>query len=340
MEKISAILSNIKIGCILTPKVPQCDILSHPRCLTNTDNRAPYLQHGIKRKIMHMYTFGKFALTAVVTAVLAACGSDNDNHSDRNLDSNPGSKNIRLEFAAQLNSSALQCGANTETVGTANTPPDIKYFGLYISELEVATASGDFVPVKLKSATTADVERGISLLAFCGTNLKNNTIQGTVDKADDYSRVRFTLGVPEKYNHLDATKTRGILAKEIAMHWNWTAGYKHARMDVAGWNIHLGSTACSGNGKADPTSVCSNGNRPTYSFRNINLAEDKIVLDYAKLVNGSDISKNIAGAPGCMSGTTDPECSKVFSALGLNLANGQCNNNDCDTQSWVSTAKK
>lgn len=295
---------------------------------------------------MQVHTFGKLALTAVVTAVLAACGSDSDSNSgDNKSNNNSGNgsgttQNINLEFAAQLNSSELKCDANTETVGTNNTPADIKYFGLYISELEVATASGDFVPVKLKSATTADVERGISLLAFCGTNLKNNTIQGTVDKADDYSRVRFTIGVPEKYNHLDATKTSGILAKEIAMHWNWTAGYKHARMDVAGWNIHLGSTACSGNGKADPTSVCSNGNRPTYSFRNINLAEDKIILDYANLVAQSDISSDAGGAPGCMSGTSDPECSKVFSALGLNLADGQCKNNDCDSQSWVRTAKK
>ena len=287
---------------------------------------------------MQARTFSKLALTAA-TAALVACGSDSDSQS--------GDKNISLEFAAQLNSSELKCGSNTETVGTAQTPADIKYFGAYISELEVATASGEFQKVTLSSAKNTDVERGISLITFCGNQDPSseettiyNQIQGTVAEAADYTRVRFTLGVPEQYNHLDATQTEGILAKEIAMHWNWTAGYKHARMDVAGWNIHLGSTACSGNGKADPTSVCSNGNRPTYSFRNINLAEDKIILDYANLVAQSDISSDAGGAPGCMSGTSDPECSKVFSALGLNLADGQCKNNDCDSQSWVRTAKK
>lgn len=264
------------------------------------------------------------------TSVLAACGSD-DKSDNKSAD-------IDLKFAAQINSSELKCETNTgETAGTANTTPDVKHFSLYISQLEVATDKGEFVPVKLNTALSADVERGISLIAFCGSSLKNSEIKGTVAKADDYSRVRFTIGVPEKYNHLDATKTTGILSKEIAMHWNWTKGFKHARMDVTGWNIHLGSTACTGEAAA---AQCANSNRPTYSFRNFDLKTDKIVLDYAKLVETSDISKNAGGAPGCMSHGTDPECGKVFTALGLELSNGQCKNNDCDSQNWVSSAKK
>lgn len=265
------------------------------------------------------------ASSIVTLAALSGCGSDNDS------DNSPAKTHINLNFAAQLNSAELQCALNSETVGSGQTPADIKYFGVYISNLEVATDSGDFIAVDLDASATADVERGISLITFCGTSLTNSQIAGTVAEGD-YSRLRFTIGVPEQYNHLDATQTEGILAKEIAMHWNWTKGYKHARMDVTGWNIHLGSTACSGE-NAD--AVCANGNRPTYSFSNVDFANANVVLDYAALVNNSDISTDNGGAPGCMSGATDPECTAVFTALGLDLASGQCSNNDCDSQSWV-----
>lgn len=284
---------------------------------------------------MKFASFNKAALAAVLATGLAACGSDDDSNSDNNV--SKGTKEISLSFAAQLNGAELQCDQNTETVGTAQTPADIKYFGMYISELEVATADGEFVPVALDASTTADVERGVSLVTYCGTNLSNNQISGTVEAAAEYSRVRFTMGVPEQHNHLDATQTEGILAKEIAMHWNWTVGYKHARMDAAGWNIHLGSTNCSGE-NAD--AQCSNGNRPTYTFDNVDFDSDKVVFDYAALVNSSDISTDAGGAPGCMSGGTDPECGQVFTALGLDLSTGQCLNNDCDSQTWVRVEAK
>ena len=269
----------------------------------------------------------------VLSSLLVACGGDDSN--DNN------SQAINLDFAAKINSSVLVCNDNTESIGTAPTLADIKHFSLYISQLEVASATGDFMPIVLDESTTADVEKGISLLAFCGTDLKNSSISGSVATANKISRVRFTIGVPEKYNHLDASKTDGILSTEIAMHWNWTAGYKHARMDVAGWNIHLGSTACSGEGRADGSSICSNGNRPTYTFENVDLTKDQIEFDYADLVINSDVATNTENTgSGCMSASTDPECSAVFAALALDLSTGNCANDDCDTQTWVSISAK
>ncbi len=269
----------------------------------------------------------------VLSSLLVACGGDDSNDKK--------SQDINLDFAAKINSSVLVCDENTESVGTAPTLADIKYFGLYISQLEVASATGDFMPVVLDESTTADVDKGISLLAFCGTDLKNSNISGSVAIADEISRVRFTIGVPEKYNHLDATMAEGILNTEIAMHWNWTAGYKHARMDVAGWNIHLGSTACSGEGRTDGSSICSNGNRPTYTFESVDLTKDQIEFNYANLVINSNVETNTENTgPGCMSASTDPECSAVFAALALDLSTGSCANDDCDTQTWVSISEK
>ena len=48
-------------------------------------------------------------------------------------------------------------------------------------------------------------------------------------------------------------------------------------------------------------------------------AKSKIVVDYAAVVAGSDLSKNAGGAPGCMSGPTDPECEPIFERLGLSV---------------------
>lgn len=268
----------------------------------------------------------------VLSLALTACGSD-DKSSD-----NKANTEIKMTFAAQINDTPLACGTNTETVGKASTAPDIKYFGAYISEIAVATDKGDFQPVTLKKKSSVDHEKGIALLAFCGSSLRNNTIEGTVAKADDYTRVRFTLGVPAKYNHLDATKSTGVLNKEINMHWSWTSGYKHVRMDAAGWNIHLGSTVCTGKNEQ---AKCSNGNRPTYEFRNLDLNKDTFVFDYADLVGQSDITKNTEKtAPGCMSSAKDPECQAVFKALGMNLTTGRCDNNDCSAQNWIRTVRK
>lgn len=293
---------------------------------------------------MKLSAISHLSFATLLAAGLSACGGSSSSDSD----TEQGTTDINLAFAAQLNSAELQCGLNSETVGSAQTPADIKYFGAYISELEVATATGEFQKVTLNSAENSDVERGISLITFCGNQdavseetTVYNQIQGTVTESADYTRVRFTLGVPEQYNHLDATQTEGILAKSIFMHWNWTAGYKHIRMDVAGWNIHLGSTNCSGEGKNDPDSVCSNDNRPTYTLDNMDLSADKIVFDYATLVNNSDVSMNTENTPpGCMSGGNDPECGEIFKALGLDLATGKCLNNNCDTQEWVRVEKK
>lgn len=270
-----------------------------------------------------------------LSSLLVACGDDNNS-------SNNQSQKIAIDFAAKINSADLLCDENTETVGTAQTAANIKYFGLYVSDLAVASATGDFMPVTLDQSTTADVEKGISLLAFCGTDLKNSTIAGTVANNAEISRVRFTVGVPEKYNHLDATKTEGILSKEIAMHWSWTKGYKHMRMDVAGWKTHIGSTACSSENTSDGSTICDKGNRPTYTLENLDLSQDQIEFDYAVLVNNVDVSITTNDEPrNCMSSSSDvAKCDDIFTALGLDLATGSCKNNDCDSQTWVSSSKK
>ena len=84
----------------------------------------------------------------------------------------------------------------------------------------------------------------------------------------------------------------------------------------------MGSTECT---NPDAGSVtCAKPNRVTVSLDGaFNPSTNKIVLDYAKLVAGNDLTQNLGGAPGCMSGATDPECGTIFEKLGLDKTTGQ-----------------
>ncbi|MEE3190491.1 MAG: MbnP family protein, partial [Pseudomonadota bacterium] len=143
--------------------------------------------------------------------------------------------------------------------------------------------------------------------------------------------------------------------------WNWQGGYKFTGIDVAPvggwtdpqdsertgnrWNMHLGSTGC-------PVSVsdlesgtdpepCENPNRPeiTIELGAIDVEQAEIVIDYAALVSGVSVAQDEGGAPGCMSGTTDPECEAVFANLGLGLDLGTGENAESE-QSVFSVREK
>jgi hypothetical protein len=67
---------------------------------------------------------------------------------------------------------------------------------------------------------------------------------------------------------------------------------------------------------------CTHPNRPEITLDNFDLAAGKILVDYAAIVADVDLSKEGGGAPGCMSGITDPECAPIFQRLGLSLETG------------------
>lgn len=89
------------------------------------------------------------------------------------------------------------------------------------------------------------------------------------------------------------------------------------------WNLHLGSTDCTGDAQSGASVTCGRNNRPEIAFGAFDPALNHVFLDYASLVSGVDLSEDGAGPAGCMSGLTDPECVTIFSALGLNLTSGE-----------------
>ena len=122
------------------------------------------------------------------------------------------------------------------------------------------------------------------------------------------------------------------------MYWSWQAGYKFARIDFApvggitrpgddnfngtSFNFHLGSTACTGDAELGEGVSCEKANRPTIRLDNFKL-DKTIHIDYSRLVSEINLSIDQGGAAGCMSGSTDPECLSMFTAIGLDLGTGE-----------------
>ena len=275
-------------------------------------------------------------IAALSALMLVACGSDDDSKT----------QDVSLKFSASVSAEAVACGTRTTLVGKGNsgngTAPDIKDFRLYVSDVQVATATGEFVSVTLaesdwqqKNVALLDFEDGTASCT-AGTSETRLVVEGTAPEAD-YSRVRFTIGVPEALNHLNQETATAPL-NTGGLYWSWAGGYKHARIDVAGWNIHLATTGCTlDNNNENLDCSKSRPNRPTYTLENVDLASSTINFDYAELVSGADISTDTGGAKGCMSSASDPECATLFTNLGLDLTTGQCQGgtDSCDTQTWV-----
>jgi uncharacterized repeat protein (TIGR04052 family) len=124
------------------------------------------------------------------------------------------------------------------------------------------------------------------------------------------------------------------------MAWNWQGGRKFTKIEFktttpaknitagvvgtnAVFNVHIGSTGCSGNPVSGVDTACTNPNRLGVKFAAFNTAVDTVKLDLAALYANVDATYEGGGAGGCMSGTTDPECAGIFKSLGLSLTNGQ-----------------
>ena len=92
------------------------------------------------------------------------------------------------------------------------------------------------------------------------------------------------------------------------------------------WNFHLGSTDCTGDPQLGEAVTCGRPNRPEITLDNFDPVLNTVLIDYSDLIANSDISVGAGGAPGCMSGATDPECAAVFAQLGMDVSTGEADN--------------
>ena len=201
--------------------------------------------------------------------------------------------------------------------------------------------------------STATLPACTNLTTTFKTDITGNVVPGT------YTAISFTLGVPirsadltTKLNHGAATPAQAasgvasanpLPAMDTTIHpsmqWQWQSGRKFTKIEFAAdaandtrnktnvvvpnFKFHLGSSgSCTGNPVTGNETACTMPNRLGVKLTAFDTAADTVKLDLAALFAGSDLTYDGEGSPGCMSGTTDPECPPIFKALGLGFAAG------------------
>lgn len=281
---------------------------------------------------------GALATGAVLgTGVTAASAHGGHTHTEK----------VQLRFAAVAGATPVSCGTPIGGLGTGAVTAQLQDLRFYISNVRMVRRNGTSVPLTLTGdeddnltragnrTTLIDLENG---KGFCteGDKATNAVISGTVPEGD-YVGARMYLGVPFPLNHTDITTAPAPLDL-TAMDWSWQSGRKFAKIEVVdpegpggghmmmgtaradAWTskaflVHLGSTGCTGNPASGATVGCSRSNRASIALKRFDPASQKIAVDLRALLAGNDVTVDRGGAPGCMSGGTDPECAGVFDAL-------------------------
>ena len=251
---------------------------------------------------------------------------------------------VSVQFTAVAGTDPVSCATPLTGLGTGSTTAALKDLRLYISNVRLTRKNRTSIPLTLGRNNAYNLTRGgnrVSLIDLengtgsCteGDTKINATITGTVPEGE-YVGVKMYMGVPFVLNHTDITSAPAPLDL-AAMNWSWQSGRKFNKIEVtdpagaAGtwasktFNVHLGSTGCTGDPASGATVSCSRSNRMAIRLAKFDPKTQKVAIDLKALLAGNDITVNKAGAPGCMSGATDPECGGVFGAMKIGwLADG------------------
>lgn len=296
-----------------------------------------------------------FALTLTAAAAVAACGGGSDSSSDQ-------PQTVSVQFAVTNGSTPVKCGDTLTGLSTTQASAAVHDLRFYITNLALVNDQGVAVPVTLDANEWQLTRGGeaVSLIDLedatgacdTATNTKEThaAITGTVP-AGTYVGLKATMGVPDQLNH--SAIAGGAAPLDIAaMAWSWQSGRKFAKLELdpvgglttapsvsnphggtgSTFYLHIGSTGCAARTDANGAAVLDSAGNPTYSCAAPNLMDfslaafnpssQQVVLDLGQLLSGSDITQDGGGAPGCMSGTTDPECPAIFNQLQINFGAG------------------
>lgn len=230
---------------------------------------------------------------------------------------------VSIPLTAQVGDRPFVCGETYTGLGADGGEWEAQDLRFYVHDVALITESGDEVPVELED--DGRFQNGaVALLDFedgCGEMGNadlNTTIRGVVPTGD-YVGVRFRMGVPDEFNHANAATASAPL-NLTDMWWNWNGGYKFLRVEgptsvFAGWRIHLGSTGCEGDMLGNAT--CTTPNRPEIRLTGFDPTTEAFVVDVEAGMSGASLGNTDETAPGCMSQPMDPDCTPIFSNLGL-----------------------
>lgn len=258
--------------------------------------------------------------TAMLASLSAGCGDDAS-------DDGPPPTRVEIAFEAMVGDEPLVIGTTYEGLGISDSSLTADELAFYVHGVELVTGAGARIPITLDVDSPFQHD-GHALLDFSRDELsgapeltENRIVRGSVP-AGEYEGLRFTLGVSEAKNHLEASVAPSPM-NVASMFWSWTMGYIFLRFDGAtdtldGFRVHLGSTRCSGPEESPEQSVCQNKNTVLVEFEKFDADADVVVFDLARLLDRSDLESNQTETPpGCSSAPSDADCAPIFANFGL-----------------------
>lgn len=129
--------------------------------------------------------------------------------------------------------------------------------------------------------------------------------------------VRFSLGVPFEYNHLNPVTQKSPL-NIPSMFWVWQTGHKFLRAELASvdaqWLFHLGSTGCKASSvMRAPKQSCRYPNTFEFEIPVTQGINNSLSLNFnlAKLLNGVELGQTSS----CQSEQDNESCQQLFKNL-------------------------
>ncbi|QQZ27645.1 metallo-mystery pair system four-Cys motif protein [Thiothrix subterranea] len=296
---------------------------------------------------MKQTTSLKTGLAVAGALFLTACGggsssSDTTSTASTAVAATATTTSLTIPFAAKAGTTSISCDATLTGLGSSGDSGKVSDFAFYIHDIMLKTSDGKSVSTTLDDNAFQDPQYGVAMLDFqdktdsCNgavkTTNKEVKLKAAVDPAT-VTGIEFIVGVPSTANHHNASTSRAPYNR-AGMFWAWQSGHKFMRLDInptalvtkldstttKTFNLHLGSTGCSGDPTTGAVVTCTSPNRPTVKlegFKVTGSTTSTVVLDYAKTIAGTNINIDTGSAIGCMSGQDDKDCPAIFGNLGL-----------------------
>ncbi|MFT5758398.1 MAG: putative repeat protein (TIGR04052 family) [Alteromonadaceae bacterium] len=197
---------------------------------------------------------------------------------------------------------------------------------MYISDIELKSEDGSWQSWPM---TVSNFQH--SNIALIGENCRDNQDSThwqielkSIQKFNEKTHIRFTLGIPFELNHLNPLSQPSPL-NDSSMFWVWQTGHKFLRLELASaddnWLFHLGSTGCSAPSvMRAPKQPCAQPNQvvvelpfPKQKPRQSAQQTKTIQFDLSALLQDTKVTMKTS----CQSAIDDENCIKPLSHIGV-----------------------